>query len=418
MDARVESPGKSALRRVLRDWSGVGTLFRAFADMSWDGGVDREWSEIEVKRRALRVLLLKCSPALVSWPGTTRSWDQYIEISRSRDRFWSPRPMPGVRWAQTRRRGWPPTEFRVSQRRRTADVLTLSVLAWTIAELVHALDASDQLTGPAASGVTELQVEAVRAIRAAAPLVADLAGVDLTQPTSDDLRAVARLGWPWTSVSEVARILLPLHRRGLHELAEDLIVPDGFPEVVLQLETLGMLLMRLEASGAQVVSAAPIAYMTSGPVYSARWPDGPVWDIWCEAAGAWDAYGATDSYRHLSRNLRHESNPGGHQFRSKGLRPDILIAEPDRFAAVVECKYSAADPGYISSGLPQAYFYAAQLRTAFDHVEAWVVGPERFVPRDDSTRVGEIDLGITNSGRIEAIAARHIPETTAQSAAT
>lgn len=418
MDARIDSPRASALHRVLRDWSGVGTLFRAFAEMSGDGGVDREWSKIEVKRRALRVLLLKCSPALVSWPPTTRSWDQYIEISRSRDRFWSPSPMPGVKWAQTRRRGWPPTEFRVSQRRRTADGLTLSVLAWTIAELVSALDASDQLTGPAASGVTELQVDAVRAIRAAAPLVADLAGVDLTQPTSDDLRAVARLGWPWTAVSEVARILLSLHRRGLHELADHLLVPDGFPEVLLQLETLGMLLMRLEASGARVISTAPIAYMTSGPVYSARWPDGRVWDVWCEAAGAWDTYGATDSYRSLTRNLRHEGTPGGRQFRSNGLRPDILIAEPHRFAAVVECKYSAADPGYISSGLPQAYFYAAQLKTAFDHVEAWVVGPERFVPRHDSTRVGEIDLGITNSGRVDAIAARHVSEMTAQFAVT
>lgn len=409
MDARVDESRRSALHRVLRDWSGVGTLYGAFAEMSNDGGADRRWTEAEVRRRALRVLLLQCSPALASWPATTRVWDQHFEITRSRNRFWSPRPLPGVRWAQTRRRGWPPTEFRVSQRRRAPDVVTVSVLAWTVSELAKALAASEKLTGPAASGVSDLQAEAVRAIRAATPLLSELEGVDSTQPTFDDLRAVARLGWPWTAVSEVAKTLLSLHRRGLDELAEYLIVPDGFPEVLLQLETLGMLLTRLEGLGAQVTSSVPIAYMTSGPVYIARWPDGRVWDVWCEAAAAWETYGATDTYRALSSNLRHAEGSDGRSFRSSGLRPDIVIAERQRFAAVLECKYSVADPGYISSGLPQAYFYAAQLKAAFDQVEAWVVGPATFVPQADSARVGEIDLGITNSQRLDAIAARHLP---------
>lgn len=407
MDARIDQPSSTpdqlaALRRVMGDWSGVGTLFRAFAELADEAESDRTWSVSDVRRRAMRVLLLQCAPALSTWPRTTGQWAQHVQVGSSRSRYWSTTPSSGVRWAETRRRGWPPSEFRVSQRRRAADQLTTSVLSWTIRELVVALDESARLVGPAAYGVKPLESEARQAVLASAPLLESLNQVDSTRPNADDLRAVAKLGWPWKPVAEVARTLLSLHRRGLEELAQYLLTPDGFPEVLLQLETLGRLLILLEEAGARITSLRPIAYMTSGAVYQATWPDGRKWDVWCEAAAAWSTYGATDTYRELSSILR-AGNVEDEKFRGGNLRPDILLVEPGRFVSVLECKYSSTDAGYVASGLPQAYFYAAQFASVFESVDAWVVGPGRFVPQSDVSNVGEIRLGITNAQMLEPV---------------
>lgn len=59
--------------------------------------------------------------------------------------------------------------------------------------------------------------------------------------------------------------------------------------------------------------------------------------------------------------------------------------------------------GYVASGLPQAYFYAAQFASVFESVDAWVVGPGRFVPQSDVSNVGEIRLGITNAQMLEPV---------------
>ncbi|MFV8167735.1 hypothetical protein ACNQVK_37440 [Mycobacterium sp. 134] len=316
MDDTALSVHEGGLMRVLSEWSGVGNLYSAVAAAS-PAPVEREWSPEDVERRAMRILLLQCSPILRRWPKSAREWQNHLPTLSNRHRFWSDVPQTRVDWAKTRRAGWPPSAFAIRRRRRTTDQLTLSVLAWTLGKLDQALAASQSLTGPHTGTLIEQLSEDVEGtLVRTLPILGLLDEADQTPPSRDDIGSVRASGWPWNVVAEVAAFFAAVERGGAEGLARRLLRPDGFPEAIFQLGVLGAVMIACERAGATVTSLRPIGYMTSGPVYRIDFPGGEPWDLWCEAARCWDVYGVADKYRDLARTLSYR---GGQAFQARDI---------------------------------------------------------------------------------------------------
>lgn len=386
------------LNRVLSEWSGIGNLFRAVAEIA-DPGFERSWSSQDVEQRAMRILLLECSPILRKWPQSLRVWRDHIPALSVRTKFWSSTPETRVDWVRTRQTGWPPTSFAIRRRHRSTDQVTLTVLSWTLGRLMTAFSASQKLVGSQQRVLSELGLEVQVAIEQALPLLPLLDGANDTTPSRDDIRSVRGAGWPWKAVAEVAEKFLILDRGGAESLAKRLIRPDGFPEAIFQLSILGGVLNSCEQAGGRVVSLRPIGSMTNGPVYRVEWPERGAWDIWCEAAAAWSWYGLEDTYRDLTSGMTQAS---GAAFSARHIRPDILIAAPELASVVLECKYPAdsLDPGYVGHGLYQALFYARQLEPAFPHVLGVSIGPAELVPTINVRDVSDSSLAIASAAAI------------------
>lgn len=397
---RVDEPG---LARVLSEWSGVGGLYRAVAAMA-DVQVEREWTRDDIERRAMRILLVECTPMLRRWPQSLRIWQDHLPTLSLRKRFWSDVPQARVDWARTRRTGWPPTAYAIRRRHRSTDQVTLTVLAWTLGQLERALDASQSLTGPHAEGAAALASDVEVIVEQTLPLLRLLDEAGDSVPTRDDVRAVRGAGWPWKVVGEVAEVFLALERGGADALARRLLRPDGFPDAIFQLSVLGAVLNACEARGARIVSLRPIGHLTDGPVYRVDWPDSPPWEVWCEAAAAWACYELEDTYRNLAATMTKVS---GTSFSARNIRPDIVIAAPGQAVAVLECKYpfETLDPGYVGHGLYQAAFYAHQMAPKFPNVLGASIGPKELVPTSSFMAFGGVRLGLASPDNMRDIVA-------------
>lgn len=394
--SRTLSVHEDGLSRVLSDWSGVGDLYSAIAAAAPDP-LEREWTRDDVERRAMRILLLQCSPLLRRWPTSLREWQNHLPVLSDKRRFWSDTPQVRVDWAKTRRTGWPPTSFAIRRRHRSTDLITLSVLAWTLEKLDHALDASRSLTGPHTESLVEQVAEDVEAMLVRTlPLLSQLDETDLTIPTREDIRAVRASGWPWNAVAEVAAFFTRMERGGADALARTLLHPGGFPETVFQLSVLGAVMIACEDAGAVITSLRPIGYMTKGPVYRVEFVEGEPWELWCEAARCWDSYGLVDKYRDVAGAL---INRDGKPFQARNIRPDILLARRDVRALVIECKFpgESLDPGYVAQGMYQASYYAHQLKPAFEEVTALAVGPHELVPHQVGGDLGCASVGVASA---------------------
>lgn len=388
------------LTRVLADWSGVGSLFSALANIDSDAPFDRDWTVKDVERRAMRVLLLQCEPLIAQWPSTERAWLDQLPTISDRHRYWSDRPVPRVDWARTSKRGWPPTTLAIKRRRRASDQIPLAVLRWTLDELSNAVELARQLLSRQAR-LSELVDESIAPkLQTALGLQDTIKADELGVPSAEDLAAIRGMGWPWNVIAGVAAIFVSRYRRdGTARLARSLITPDGFPDRLFQLAVLGSLLMAAEEAGATVASVRPIGDMTAGPVYRIRDSKNRNWDLWCEAELCWKAYGLQDHYYDLASSL---SYVDGNGYQPRHLRPDILLALPGARAMVIECKYPYIrhDPGYVSLGLVQAYFYGRQLAPAFPATHAFVTGPAEIVGTDAGRYVGGIDLRLSSPDAI------------------
>ena len=265
--------------------------------------------------------------------------------------------------------------------------------------LGRAFEASQSLSGPQAGALGELTSDVQEIVQQALPLQRMLDdGADF-RPTRDDIRSVRAAGWPWKSVAEVAEVFLTVERGGADALARRLLRPEGFPETIFQLGVLGGILNACEQEGGSVSSIRPIGYMTDGPVYRVDWADMPPWDVWCEAAAAWSWYGVDDTYRELAATMTYA---GGGAFSARNIRPDIIVAAPDRSVAVLECKYPAEslDPGYVAHGLYQAAFYGHQLAPAFADVFGASIGPTELVQGINLKMMGELRVGLLGAGKV------------------
>jgi DNA mismatch endonuclease (patch repair protein) len=390
---------EAGLDRILADWSGVGALYRTLAALAPGEGIERDWKPQDIERRAMRILLLECAPHLRRWPRTTRIWRDQLPVLSRRTKYWSGRPEPKVNWPRTQARGWPPAEFAIRRRNRSSDQIPLAVLGWTLTELSHATDRARPLLGSRDEFAELLDVEATVRLEAALPLL-DVLDEGAPTPSLDDLSAVRGMGWPWSAVSAVASVLSTVYRRdGVSALARRLLRPDGFPDRLFQLAVLGAVIRYFEGRGGRVIGVRPIAMLTDGPVYQIIEQHGETWDLWCEAERCWETYVATDEHRVLARGMR---NLTGTPYLARFLRPDILIAQRGKRALVLECKYPAetADPGYVTTGIYQAHFYATQLMPAFDTVDAAVVGPDELIDAAVRRRIGNVDVSVASPGTL------------------
>ena len=395
---------EEGLLRVLSEWSGAGNLYRAVAAVA-PNAFDREWSPKDVERRAMRILLLECSPLLRRWPKSAKAWQDHLPTLSMRHRFWSDVPQTRVDWAKSRRRGWPPSSFAIRRRHRSTDHVTLSVLAWTLARLNEAFDASQSLVGPHAVAAQDLAGDVEQILIQTLPILDLLDESDESRPTRDDVRAVRAAGWPWNVVAEVAEVFAALERGGTEALARRLLRPDGFPEAVFQLSVLGAVLIACEGLGARSTSMRPIGYMTNGPVYRIDLPEQDPWEFWCEAASCWGSYGITDGYRELAATL---TMTDGKAFQARNIRPDVLLARRGDRAMVLECKFpnESHDPGYVAHGLYQAAFYAHQLMPAFGSVIGLAVGPSNLVPDRVDRTLGQVRVGLASPSDLLGLVTR------------
>lgn len=394
---------EQGLLRVLSEWSGTGNFYKAVAAVTPDE-LAREWSAKDIERRAMRILLLECSPLLRRWPASGKAWRDHLPTLSQRHRFWSDVPQTRVDWAKTRRRGWPPEAFAIRRRHRSTDQVTLSVLAWTLRRLSDAFAASQSLVGPQVATAEELADDVDRIIRQALPVLELLDESDEGRPSRDAIRAVRASGWPWNAVAEVAEVFATLDRGGAAALARKLLRPDGFPESLFQLGVLGLVLLGAQGAGAVVTSLRPIGYMTDGPVYRIQMPGEEPWDLWCEAARCWDEYGLPDRYRDAAATLTmNDRQP----FRARNIRPDIVMARRADRALVLECKFpsESLDPGYVAHGMYQASYYAHQLAPAFQQVSALSIGPSELVPVHQEFSMSGAIVGLTNPEELEGLVA-------------
>jgi hypothetical protein len=388
------------LTRVLADWSGVGSLYGAIANIKSDEPFDRDWTVKDVERRAMRVLLLQCEPLIAQWPSTERAWLDQLPTISTRHRYWSDRPVPRVDWSKTSKRGWPPTSLAIKRRRRASDQVPLAVLRWTLGELSQAVEFAQQLLGGQARLPQLVDESIAPKLQTALNLQDVIDADDLGVPSAEDIAAIRGMGWPWNVIAGVAAIFVSRYQRdGTTRLAQSLISPDGFPDRLFQLAVLGSVLVATEDAGATVRSVRPIGNMTSGPVYRIRDLKSRDWELWCEAERCWDTYGLRDHYYDLASSL---SYVNGDAYPTRHLRPDILLALPGVRAMVIECKYPhvTMDPGYVARGVSQAYFYGRQLSPAFPQTQAFVVGPAEIVRSDEAKRIGGIDLHVSSPERI------------------
>ena len=388
----------AGLSRVLSDWSGTGELYKAIAAAS-DVSIDRSWAPQEIERRAMRIVLLECAPLLSRWPKSRREWDRFLPALTVRRRSWSSSPSGRVDWAKTRRRGWPPQSFAVRQRSRSSDQLALSVLAWTIERLSTMLREADSLPSSQIQDFAQIPSDLRATAMAASPLLAELAATDGTPPSYDDLTALRGEGWPWNAVADVGEVFRRLDREGALAIARRLIGPTGFPEVLFQLGIVGEVILACERAGANIESLRPIGLMTDGPIYRIAFPTQPAWDLWCEAGRCWEIYEVEDHLKDLAGNLRFND---GARYRSRHIRPDVLLARKGGQALVLECKFPTEswNPGYVARGVYQAHFYGQQLSPAFSSVICLAVGPDELVENDSRAIVGGITTGIASTRSI------------------
>lgn len=370
---------RRGLREVLSSWSGPGELWAALAAVGEDelGPIQREWTVEEVERRANRILFMEIGGRLAGWPTSVDEWAEALPAESTKTRQVDTQPLPVTHWAETRRRGWPPTEFVGYERARQADTLLVTTLKWTLSRVAQILDDAVSLDSEALDSV-KLQTDALREVLRREPL----AFAEAIVPAHADLRSLSAEGWPWNAVTPVAEHLLAIEESDLVDLATRLVMPD--PKLVgrlFHLGVLGELLRVLRAQGFKMVSRRALTAESRRPAYELTSITGERWDLWFEAAGVWSYYGGSVSpYLEVTRGV---------DTQNRALGADLLLIRSGHSALVLECKHSNK-PTYVTGvGYPQVVCYAAEIfgRLA-PTVMAAVVGPSGVVAATGSTTLG------------------------------
>lgn len=376
---------QAGLHRVFRDWGGLGSLIDSL--MSQDSSrADRdlrEWSEQDLRARAIQVILLRNRCHIFELPTEIQEWFNQLPRETERETYWSTSPQGRVDWRRTALRGWPPEKFRVKERSRNRDSLLPSIISWTAAQLVEfrALEKQD----PRLSLPTNLSNRVDTMIE-----VGGLLGrVDETLPSESELRTVRNLGGIWAPLSIIAEEISSLDTDGAIKYADALIRPD-IEDRFFQLNVLGHTLLALEnVLSAKASSLRPISGGNS-PVYKI----GDFY-VWWEAAGIWDHLGV----RNVRKSMAHRALVN---YNSRSDRPDIVLTNKDHIL-ILECKYSqsSSDPGYISSGISQSFFYVAQLSHLFKSSTALTVGPSDLVTSLGDDFIGGVRVGLSSANNID-----------------
>lgn len=380
---------RAGLATVLSSWAGRGSLFDALS-IPVDQREERRWTPTDVRRRANRILLGQLDPLIRRWPKRTTQWLDHLPAARTHARVVEPVPFSGVNWADSRRKfGWPPSAFSGRYAERSADMLSVQVLRWSVSRLKTVwLDVGR--AQPDIALASDEQLQAALALLDFEPMASSTEGA----PARSDLVALRREGAPWGGVAEVAHHLL-LAERSLEHLLFELLLPDE--EIrwrIFHLAILGLMLMALRSCGCAVTSLRPLSAQSTGPNYEVRRPDGRVCHLWFEASSVWAFHDVVSPFVEATRGMKNAS-------RSNGA--DLLLLDSNRQALIVECKYSANPDRVARDGYYQAVAYAAEARSRLvEHVVAVAVGPESTVPEASFTAL--------NVGTVGTIAPSHLAE--------
>lgn len=368
---------QAGLASVLASWAGRGSLFEALS-IPVDQRDERRWTSSDVRRRANRVLLERLSPVISRWPRRTGQWLDHLPAARTHARVVEPVPFSGISWAESRRRfGWPPTAFAGRHAERSADMLSVQVLRWSVSRLESAWNDVNRANPDMVMECNE-QLLAALALLRVEPLMSAVEGA----PARSDLTALRREGAPWGGVAEVAHELLVAENSLEHLLFELLLPDEELRWRIFHLSILGLLLIGLRSSGCAVTSLRPLSAQSSGPNYEVRSPTGRLFQLWFEASGVWNSRGLVSPFVEATSGMKNIARNNG---------ADLLLLDADRKALIVECKYSANPDRVARDGYYQAVAYAAEARSRLvGSVVAVAVGPESTVSEASFT---SLDVG-------------------------
>lgn len=362
---------RRGLDQLLRGWSSDGQVFSALAAVD-ESGTDVVWSERDIERRAMRVLLEKIEPELSRLPPDAKKWSEHLPVTTESSREVSPRPRAPTDWAGTvRRYGWPPRAFVGRPRSRVHDQTTVRVLTWTAQHLQKMVRDVDPVARQLVDRVRPVVVAMVQAV--------DLGENEarLKRPDRADIHSLAGSGAPWATLAVVAEALVRAEG-DMDFLAYELIEP--IPELqwrLFHLSVLGETLNALRELGGRVRWSAPLsASSSSGPQFRVLL-DGRVWDLWFEASSATRHYGLGSPYR---------SATAGVQVQQQSIGADIMLCLPGERALMFECKWSA-DGTYVGrDGYHQASSYLIEASTGLaTDIWSYVIGPSEVVPASSKT---------------------------------
>lgn len=366
--ARVTHPviPPDGLAEVLSRWVGRGGLYQALA-APCDPETTTSWSPLEVEARAHRILFERLKPSIARLPGRAREWVDALPAARIHEAVVCPAPSAGTSWSETRIRfGWPPTAFAIRRSTRSADDLMATALSWTLGRLAQVRLSAVKSYSEADQPV-RAQLDAAERARALEPL----SYVSSVRPGHQDLLSLRRAGRPWSAIVEIAGELRRLDGPNI-ELSEMLLVPDD--EVrwrFFHLAVLGVLLLSLRQNGCLLTSLRPIGGGSNGPAFQVTDSSGTDFQLWFEAAGAWQATGIKSPYAEATSGLA---------LKERALGVDLLLIEPNARALAIECKYSASPEFVARAGYYQAATYSLELssRLAPETISI-AVGPEGVV---------------------------------------
>ena len=364
---------RMGLDELMRGWSSDGQLYDALSAVA-PLNMDLAWTRQDIERRASRVLLGRIAGEVEALPKDPESWQEHLPITTAARRQVSDRPIRPTNWATTARRyGWPPTAYVAHPRSRVQDETALQTLLWT----ARSLETTLRQVRPIAPALVE-QVEGP--VLAMLRVVSeDMEDIATNRPDRLDLRALAASGRPWSGLAAVAEAIV-LAETDLELLAYELIQPDPDLEWRLfHLSVLGEVLASTRRLGGRVCWRAPLnASGSSGPQFEIELRN-ERWDLWFEAAGAAQHYGAVSPYRRATSGV--VRNP-------RSIGADVMLCLPGQRSLTLECKWSPLGTYVGREGYHQAAAYAVEVRSG-QGIQAWsfVVGPEELVPSTSSERL-------------------------------
>jgi hypothetical protein len=353
--------------------------------------VERTWTAADLEARSHRILFERVAPGIRTWPARFSSWLDLLPSDLLRQKSERRAPDSGTSWVRTRRSGpWPPRRFLGRDRRRIADQLMVTALAWTLRRL-------SEVRTDAVRLAPGLDAEVDRQLDLAARLATFslLSDAPTLRPTDHELRMLAREGYPWSAVAAVARELRR-HETSPLTLAEELLIPDPeFRWRLFHLGVLGCVLVAAQSAGATVVATAPL-FGSAKPAFQLTSQAGEVWDLWFEGESAWAAYGVESTYTELTAGLAGNRRP---------LSPDVLLIQPGKRAVSVECKYSY-DVNYLRQGAREAMAYSVDIagRLAMS-VDSLLVVPSDAPMPIGSTTSGFGELSIRSAASVADLVA-------------
>ena len=377
---------EDGLMELFRSWSGKGELYAGLAAVLSED--DFEWTEKDVERRAHLILFEQCRPLIELLPTNVQEWLTVLPVVSQAETVRSRSPRGAINWPNTRRQGWPPTEFSGRVRRRGVDDELLSTLRWTVERLI-AVHLHAKEMRPTIGKKVQEQLSTLEDL-AATP---ELQAVEAEPPDLLMVEGIRRSGPLWRVVGDLSDLLRQEETSDLARLAAELLTPDD--EIrwrLFHLCVLGTMLGALRGLKCKPISRRPLAGRSHGPAFRVEVPGAGPWDLWFEAAEIWSFAKKDEPYVEATRGLVRRGYVRG---------ADLFLIDPaNKRGVVIECKYT--DKGtYLRSGYDQALAYLVEARTLLmDEGEAFVVAPIEAVPK--------VGVGRTMAGPLTYCAPEHL----------